>query len=493
MDQIKIIFEKYWGYFALFAWIGLTISLDLVRSSPFGLDEEAARGILFTWTIADNIVNPIIIFGVPDFRALLYAPIGMYWSGNLLVAKIMSLVIAFLAVSMLYRWARRTCSGETALIASALLIISPILISQVDSLSAAPYILLGFAIGAWLDRAYRKNDNYFGGWYFSQMIWAAILTTLHPIALAYPAAIAWSWYKNPHDTKKSRHIYVGLAIATILAMLIHGIWRDITFFGNPIEVLATALQGSVIWSAEDIIMAPGIIAAALLAILVSIDFKAFKTDLLGQMLLLSILIGLAMPDTNWALISITFVLYRGIHHLVNQNQKRHKNGFIGQQGLVLVFAMIISSYFMLQDKNHALTIKHAILAPVDALLQSLMAESADLSKPFIVATQWPGRTMIATKRDAFPLPPGFEDPEQMLKALKSVTHLAFDPFSEKNKPLADAIGNLGGETETLALLKGGAIVSVRNHTVQLTTQQRLAQQAKEDPEQMENKDVPTEE
>ena len=493
MDQIRIIFEKYWGYFALFAWIGLAISLDLVRSSPFGLDEEAARGILFTWTIADNVVNPIIIFGVPDFRALLYAPIGAYWSGNLLVAKIMSLVIAFLAISMLYRWARRTCSGETALIASALLIISPILISQVDSLSAAPYILLGFAIGAWLDRAYRKNDNYFGGWYFSQMIWAAILTTLHPIALAYPAAIAWSWYKNPHDIKKSRHIYVGLAIATILALLIHGIWRDITFFGNPIEVLATALQGSIIWSAEDIIMAPGIIAAGLLAILISIDFKAFKTDLLGQMLLLSILIGLAMPDTNWALISITFVLYRGIHHLVNQNQKRHKNGFIGQQGLVLVFAMIISSYFMLQDKNHALTIKHAILAPVDALLQSLMAESADLSKPFIVATQWPGRTMIATKRDAFPLPPGFEDSEQMLKALKSVTHLAFDPFSEKNKPLADAIGNLGGETETLALLKGGAIVSVRNHTVQLTTQQRLAQQAKADPEQMENNDIPAKE
>jgi len=483
MDQTKVIFEKYWGYFALFAWVGIAISLDLVRSSPFGLDEEAARGILFTWTIADNVINPIIIFGVPDFRALLYAPIGAYWSGNLLAAKIMSLVIAFMAISMLYRWARRTCNGETALIASALLIISPILISQVDSLSAAPYILLGFAIGAWLDRAYRKSDKVFGGWYFSQLIWVAILTTLHPIALAYPIAIAWSWHKNPHDKKGSRHIYVGLAIASILAILIHGIWRDITLFTNPIEVLAIALQGSIIWSVEDIAMVPGIIAAGLLALLVSLDFKSFKDDLLGQMLLLSIFIGLAMPDTNWALISITFILYRGFHHLIGYNQKRHKSGAVGQQGLILVFGLIISTFFMLQDKNHVLTIKHAILDPTDALIQSLMIEATDTSKPFIVATQWPGRTMLATKRDAFPLPPGFEDPEQMLKALKSVTHMIFDPFAEQNKALADAIGNLGGETETLALLKGGAIVAIRNHNVQLTTQQRLAKEAKEAKEE----------
>ena len=490
MDQIKIIFEKHWGYFALFAWIAIAISLDLVRSSPFGLDEEAARGILFTWTIADNVVNPIIIFGVPDFRALLYAPIGAYWSGNLLVAKIMSLVIAFIAITMFYRWAKRTCNSETALIASALFIISPSMISQVDSLSAGPYILLGFALGAWLDQAYRKTDKVFGGWYFLQMIWVAILSTIHPIALAYPLAIAWSWWKSPHPTKKSRHVYVGLAIATVLAVLIHGLWRDVSFFGNPIEVLATALQGSIIWSAEDLAMGPGIIAAAMLAILVIIDFKAFKSDLLGQILLLSIFLGLIMPDKNWALISIAFVLYRGIHHLVHYNQKNHKNGFIGQQGLILGVAFVISTFFMLQDKNHALTIKHAILDPTDALLQSLMVEAADTSKPFIVATQWPGRTMIATKRDAFPLPPGFDDPEQMLKALKSVTHLAFDPYEEKNKALSDAIGNLGGETETMALLKGGAIVSVRNHNVELTTQQRLALQEKEKQAESEKQETP---
>ncbi|HFE38141.1 MAG TPA: hypothetical protein ENK06_06940, partial [Gammaproteobacteria bacterium] len=434
MIQAQNIFEKYWGWLALLVWVVLAISLDLVRESPFALDEEATRGLLFTWTIADNVVNPIVIFGVPDFRALLYAPIGLYWSGNLISAKILSLVIAFLALTLLYRWGRRSCSGETALIASALLIISPTLILQVDSLSAGPYLLLGFAFGAWLDHAYRKTDKYFGGWYFSQMIWVAILTTLHPIALAYPFAIAWSWYKNPHKLKKSRHVYVGLIIASTLAILIHGIWRDVSLFQNPIEALSIALQGSVIWSKQDILWYPGIIASAALAIVVALDLKAFKTDLLGQMLLVSIFIGLVMPDKDWALICVTFLLFRGTHHLINFNQKRSSNSIMGQRGIVFAVALIASTHFMIQDKNHILTVKHAVLGPVDQAIQSLMVEAEDKSKPFIVATQWLGRTMIATKRDAFPLPPAFDDSEEMLTAIKSVTHLLFDPYAEENKP-----------------------------------------------------------
>lgn len=488
MESLKPILEKYWGYLALFAWIGIAISIGLIRTSPFGLDEEAARGLLFTWTIADNVVNPIVIFGVPDFRALLYAPIGAYWSGNLLAAKIMSLTVAFIAVAMLYRWARKTCSSETALIASALFIISPTLIMQVDSLSAGPYILLGFALGAWLDQAYRKTDKHFGGWYFLQLVWAAILTTLHPVALAYPLVIAWSWYRNPHQTKKSTHIYVGLAVASILALLIHGVWRDISLFQNPIEVLAIALQGSVIWSAEDIVMLPGIIAATILLILLAIDFRSFKKDLLGKMILVSIIAGLAMPDKNWAFICVAFLLYRGFHHTIRFSQKRNRNTRLSQQGITLGLALLISTVFMLQDKNHILTIKHAVLSPEDSLLQSLMIEAADNTKPFIVATQWPGRAMIATRRDAFPLPPSFDDPDTMLTAIKSVTHLAFNPKADENKKLTEAISNLGGETETLAYLKGGVIISVRNHTVELTTQQRLAlrkknKQTEEDAQQ----------
>jgi len=488
MDQIKELVSKQWGFLALGAWIALAINLDLIRVSPFALDEEASRALLLIWTVADNVVNPIVIFGVPDFRALLFAPIGAYWPGNLFAAKILGLVISFIAVAMLYKWACKKTDRDTALISSALLIISPALIIQTDSLSAGPYLLLGFAIGAWLDAAYRKTDAYFGGWYFLQLLWIAITTTIHPLALAYPAAIAWSWYKNPHSFKKSRHIFVGIAIATILAMLIHGFWRNIVFFGNPIESLSIALQGAIIWTKEDIRWIPGIICAALLVAVIILDFKNLQDDLLTKILISGIFIGAFIPDTSWALLCITLVLYRGIFFLSSYNQKFSKNSFAGKKGLLTVVILVTSSYFMFQDKNHALTIRHAILAPVDQLIQSLMVEANDREKPFIVATQWLGRTMIATKRDAFPLPPVNDDPEELLKSIKSVTHLAFDPYTEKNKPLADALGKLGGETETIALVKAGAIVAVRNNNVELTTQQRLALDKKKAAENISNEE-----
>lgn len=478
MDTAKQYFEKYWGLVALAIWIAAAILFDLIRVSPFAIDEGAAKGLLLTWTVADNIINPIVIFGVPDFRALLYIPIGAYWAGNLLAAKIMALVISFIALTMLYRWARRTSDSETAFLASALLLISPALITQVDSMSAGPYMLLGFALGAWLNTAYRKHERPFGGWYFSQMLWIAILTTIHPIALAYPITLAWHWYRNPHEHKKSRHVFVGIGIASILSLLMTSGWQQLNFFGNPIEQLAIALQGSIIWSKADIIWLPGIIAGVLLLIVISLDSKFLTKDFLGLTLLLCTLLGLVMPDGNWALVALTLLTYRGIHYLVAINQGRRKTGFMGQRGIVAIVSLVVCTYFMMQDKNHALTIRHAILNPVDELIQSIIVEASDPDKPFRAASQWPARTMLAAKRDVLPLPPAFDDREKMLEAVKSVTHIAFDQNDPDNKELTDALSNLTNETETLGLLKAGVIVKVRNSNVELSTQQRLAQEDK---------------
>lgn len=483
METLKEYFEKYWGLIALIAWIGIAISLDLIRLSPFAIDEQAAKGLLLTWTVADNIINPIVIFGVPDFRALLYIPIGAYWPGNLLAAKILVLIVGFLAVTMLYHWAKKFPYTDTAIIASALLLISPSMITQIDSMAAGPYILLGFVLGVWLDNAYRRTERVFGGWYFSQMLWIAILTTIHPIALAYPIALAWRWYKNPHEHKKSRHIYVGIAISAILSLLLINGWQNLNFFGNPVEQLAISLQGSVIWSKEDIVWAPGMVAAALLVFILTLDSKFLTSDFLGSILALCILIGLIMPDGSWALVCLTLLLYRGIYYVVAYNQSLNKTGFIGQRGVVAIVVLLVSTHFMMQDKNHVLTIRHAILAPVDELIQSVMAEAADPNEPFRVASQWPARTMLATKRDVFPLPPALDDLDEMREVVRSVTHFAFDPNDPANKDLVRALANLSGETETLGLLKAGAIVKVKDHDVELSTQQRLA---KEDEEKKNN-------
>ena len=57
MNQSNAIFEKYWGYFALLIWIGLAILLDLVRFTPFAIDEQAARGV--NLTRSSKIAKPI--------------------------------------------------------------------------------------------------------------------------------------------------------------------------------------------------------------------------------------------------------------------------------------------------------------------------------------------------------------------------------------------------------------------------------------------------
>ena len=87
--------------------------------------------------------------------------------------------------------------------------------------------------------------------------------------------------------------------------------------------------------------------------------------------------------------------------------------------------------------------------------------------------------MLAVKRYVLPLPPALEDPDQIIKAIRSVTHFAFDHNDPDNKGLVDMLSNYTNETETVALFKAGAIIRVNNPSVELSTQQRLAQEDKE--------------
>ncbi len=459
--------ERYWGFFVLGIWVAAALLFGLISTEPYGIQENAALGLLLNWTVADNVINPVLILGVPDFRALLFMPIGAYWPGSILAAKVLTLLLAFAAVSMLYHWARDAESKESALLASALLLISPALLAQIDAMDTGPYLLLGFALGAWIDRAYRKKPRYFGGWYFAQMIWVAILITLTPIAVAFPLALAWHWWKKPHEHKKSRHVFIGLAISTIIALLISGGWGNIAWFGNPVEALALALQGSVAWSRADIAWTPGIIAATLLALVVAIDRDFLINDLLGRMLLLATLLGLVMADEAWALIAITIVLYRGVPLLIRWNQSWKKHSFLGQRGLVAALTFVIATFFMLEDKAHALMHKLEAYSPEDELIMRLSNIASDESRPFRVASQWPARTMLATRRDVLPLPRYYDNLEQLEQSLKGLTHLAFDPYDPDNKLLADGIAQLTGATETLTLMKAGIILAVRDHTVEL--------------------------
>ena len=97
--------------------------------------------------MADHVVNPIVVFGLPDLRVLLFAPLGIYWTGSIIAVKVFTSLIAFAASLLLYRWARRTMGEEVALIGTGLLLIAPLTFSQINSVGIGPFLLLLFALG----------------------------------------------------------------------------------------------------------------------------------------------------------------------------------------------------------------------------------------------------------------------------------------------------------------------------------------------------------
>lgn len=468
MENLKQIPEKYVALGVLLLWGGLFLTLGLVRFDAYGIDEGAARALILNWSVADNIINPIFVLGAPDFRALLFAPIGIYWSGNMIAAKVFSILITFFAAWLLYRWIKKLENGEVAIVATALFLISPVVVQQVDSMGAGPYLLLAFALGAWLDAAYRKSPIYFGGWYFLQLVWIAVVVTIHPIGLAYPLALAYWWFSRPQETKQSRHVYVGIFIATVIAIAMTLGWHDLSWFNNPFTALSTNLQGGIIGSAEDINWVPGIISAFVLSILLFTERTRLSQDFLGLMILISIVIGIFLADSVWATFVFTMIIYSGTARLAGLNQD--KTSFIGQKGTFITVIFISLTFFMVQAKTHAIDNKLGILSPEDELLQTLSRIASDETKPFRAASEWPGRAMLATRRDVLPLPPAFESAEELYeKAVSGVTHILFNPYARDNAPLAQHLANLVGYTETSALNRVGALITVTQHKVTLHT------------------------
>lgn len=459
--------SRFWVFGAFAVWAGALLGFGVIRLDTFGLEEGSARALLLNWAVSDNLINPVLTMGLPDFRALLFVPVGMYWAGNMLAAKILTLGIGFFGVALLYRWASSLVGSEAALVASALLVVSPALIGQIDALGAGPFLILGFALGVWLDKAYRANPGYFGGWYFCQVLWIGVLVTLHPMALAYPAALAWRWLKHPDERKTRRHMFVGIAIATTLALVLTRGWSDIGWLGNPIKALGNATMGGVQMSADDVRWFIGTLVAGMGLLLLVLARKKLTTDFGGTMLVLSIALGSIAADGAWATLVIALVLYFGVERLISINQMYGKRSFIGQRGLLTVIVFLTCTWFMVEAKAHAAAITLEILSPQDELIRLLGVEASHKDRPFRAASQWPGRSMLVAKRDVFPLPPASLEKEELRKALKGLTHMAFDPFDKRYKPLADKLADMVESTETLALQKGGVLLATRDNTVKL--------------------------
>lgn len=459
---------RYWGYLSLFAWGALT--LFILRKDSYILDEGAAKSLLLLWSMADQVASSVVTFGTPDLRILLYLPAGFLWTGNVFAAKVITTLSMALTAWLLYEWKQQEAGSEPALIATGLLLISPLTLAQIDTLSSGSCLLLAFALGTWLNTAYRTAPRLFGGWYFAQLFVIAFSVSLHPAGLAYPLALLWSWHKNPLDEKQRKYFFIGIGLAVLFTLLIKLGWSNQAWLQNPIHSLSLAFFNAALdksISAQNWIA--GIAMLTALTIVVLKQYKKLWSDFMGRTLLIGLVIGLLTCDPAWAVIALSIILYFGFSLLLPSHHTP-SGGLIHQRGAALLIIFACSTLFMLSDRSHYETRQLGLLPGEDQLIKSLAEEaeagrkaaeeSSDAALERLrVASQWPSRTMIACKCDTLPLPPATKDPQAQIGILKGLTHMLFDPRTPSNIMLTRNLSMVSGDiVETSALLPEGAIL-----------------------------------
>lgn len=457
---------KLWAYVVMCAWGGAILWLGLVSFTPYGLDEGAAMALLLNWSVADSVVNPVTTYGGPDFRALLFIPLGLYWSGSMFSAKVFSLMVCFGAAMLLYHWAKSRKdqhSDEAALLATGLLLISPMILGQADSMGLGPYIIGAFGLGWILDARYRASEHSISSLYFVQTLLVAISVTLHPMGLAYPLALAWHWHKNPKSEQQKKQVWIGVAIASGIILAMQTGWIALAWLENPFASLSTALLGNTAGVIEEISLVPGIIAVILLIAVLVKQGRTLLDDLFGTSLLLALFIGLFVADTNWALLTLVVILYCGTPLLIKANLALGaRASFIGQRGLVMAVLFVLATLFMQTDKAHSVRLDSGLLSSTDELIQKLIPEAADPEKHFLAASQWPARTMLVVRADVLPLPPAAATGTEQLAMIKGLTHLIFNHNDPDNMQLAKNFREMTDATITLNRQANGVILALRD-------------------------------
>lgn len=462
--------NRYWAYLALSIWGGL--SIILMHKTPYGIDEGAARALLLVWSVSDNVVSPIVTLGFPDFRALFLAPVGILWTGNVVAAKVMTLLFMSMAAWTFHAWRYRSGDTESALLATGLLLISPLVLEQIDTISVGVYLLLAFSLGAWADSIYRESKLAFGGMYFAQIFLCLVSITLHPVGLAYPLALLWTWYKNPINQNHRNYFFAGISVAILMALALVPGWGHIEWLSNPVRSLSSAILGHA--EGEEFGAFHWLVGIAMLIVLLLVILRQASrlwTDFLGRILLLAIAIGFLVGDETFGLAALTILLYWGLPLLL-RSAANSDAGFWGQRGIALIFIFALSTTFMLVNKARYELVLTGYLSPRDSLIKTLAEDSglflneeadqdAPSKKPIRVASQWPGLTMLACRCDALPLPPAAQNSEALLAMLRGIDYLIFDPRNPANGPLSRNLATMvTGNVETVALRSGGVILQV---------------------------------
>lgn len=458
------IIDRYEWLLVCAAWVGSLIGLGLLRFDTFGITEAGAHALVLNWTVSEQIVNPIVTLGPPDFRALLFLPLGLYWPGSMIAVKVFTAIVFYIGVLLVHRRLRAFLSAEVALIGSGLLLVAPISILEINAVGAGPFLLLTFGLAVWADDRYRAKQRQLGGWYFLQLFLAMVATSLHPAGLAYPLALAWEWSRaSQGDSRQRKQFLWGLSIAVLLLLFLRRGWYGLEWWANPFVALDAVLFAQT----PDAPVAPGVGAGVALAVLlvavILIQWRTIRDNLLARMLGLGVVCGLPAADFSWALLAAALLTYFGIAGLVALNERFSGHSFLGQRGLVLGIVFVAATAFMVADKGYHNAFLRQAISPQDHLLEAVASEIGETEEPVKLSSQWPARTMLATRHPAFPLPPVPDKPEQFGPSIKGIAYLLFDPFAPENKPLTEILSGMTSDFETIVVEQRGVVVKVRGH------------------------------
>ncbi|MGA2190834.1 MAG: hypothetical protein ABSH33_20130 [Steroidobacteraceae bacterium] len=446
---------------------GLTL-----RTDPFGLTEEGAKALLLAWSVGDQVASTAFILGAPDIRGILFLPLGFLWPGQLLAAKVVTLLTMAGAGAALYRWRRRDDQEEAALLATGLLMIAPLTVLGVNALSAAPFLLAICAAASWLNRKLGSVPATFGGWFFAQLLLCAAAVSLHPAGLAYPAMLFFTWWASPPDQRHRRHFMAGIPLVVLLVLTMRLGWPGVAWAQNPLASAAAVIGAPRAHAALS--GADWLVGGALLAMTAAVAWREHRrllADLTGGTLFLGVLFGAAAADRTWAALMLALLLYAGLPWLLRACAPLAGHGLILQRGWLWLLLLLICTAFMRINQRDYLAGRHRILSDQDQLISDftegvnrLRAGDANgggtPNQAIVVASPWPARTSIACKCDGLPLPPAARDPLSQLAMMRGVGYVILGDDAD-TLALANNFAQLGSRIEVLSREPGGAVMRFR--------------------------------
>ncbi|RME83443.1 MAG: hypothetical protein D6771_05855, partial [Zetaproteobacteria bacterium] len=285
------------------------------RYDAFGLEEAGAHALALNWTIAQKIITPAAAFGFPDLRAVVLAPLNLHWAGSLPAAKVYTMLVLFAGVLLWHALLVRLIGAEAAMIASTLLVLSPMALHAADSIGTGAFLLLAAAGLAHLRAKALASSRPVNAWVMLELLALTFAVSLHPAGLGIAAVHLWSFWPE-RKSARGRLLLAGGAIAVAFPLLVRMGWPGHEPWGVLLAAGA-ALLGP--YADPNLRWGAGWPVLAAVMLLVLGQWRRLKTPSDFTALIAALVLGAFLPDAGFALLLWAALLALGFSALIRLN------------------------------------------------------------------------------------------------------------------------------------------------------------------------------